>query len=198
MSDRQRGDTVDWERLLSEIEACRACPLREGCSRTVPGEGDRSARLMFIGEGPGADEDRLGRPFVGRAGQLLTRMIEAIGMTREEVYICNVVKCRPPQNRTPTDEEAAACRPFLQRQMEGVRPRLIVLLGSTAGRCLLGESFHGVRADRGKWFFRGGSWILPTYHPSALLRDPTLKRAAWEDFKAARDKLAAIETEENP
>lgn len=189
---------MDWERLLSEIEACRACPLREGCSRTVPGEGDRSARLMFIGEGPGADEDRLGRPFVGRAGQLLTRMIEAIGMTREEVYICNVVKCRPPQNRTPTDEEAAACRPFLQRQMEGVRPRLIVLLGSTAGRCLLGESFHGVRADRGKWFFRGGSWILPTYHPSALLRDPTLKRAAWEDFKAARDKLAAIETEENP
>lgn len=198
MSDRQRGDTVDWNRLLSDIEACRACPLREGCSRTVPGEGDRSARLMFIGEGPGADEDRLGRPFVGRAGQLLTRMIEAIGKTREEVYICNVVKCRPPQNRTPTDEEAAACRPFLQRQIEGVRPRLIVLLGSTAGRCLLGESFHGVRADRGKWFFRGGSWILPTYHPSALLRDPTLKRAAWEDFKAARDKLAAIETEENP
>ena len=198
MSDRQRGDTVDWNRLLSDIEACRACPLREGCSRTVPGEGDRSARLMFIGEGPGADEDRLGRPFVGRAGQLLTRMIEAIGKTREEVYICNVVKCRPPQNRTPTDEEAAACRPFLQRQIEGVRPRLIVLLGSTAGRCLLGESFHGVRADRGKWFFRGGSWILPTYHPSALLRDPTLKRAAWVDFKAARDKLAAIETEENP
>ena len=109
-----------------------------------------------------------------------------------------MVKCRPPQNRTPTDEEAAACRPFLQRQIEGVRPQLIVLLGSTAGRCLLGESFHGVRADRGKWFFRGGSWILPTYHPSALLRDPTLKRAAWEDFKAARDKLAAIETEENP
>ena len=187
---------MDWEALLSEIEACHACPLRDGCSRVVPGEGDREASLMFIGEGPGADEDRLGRPFVGKAGQLLTKMIEAVGMTREQVYICNVVKCRPPQNRTPTDEEAAACKGYLMRQIEGVRPKLIVLLGSTAGRCLLGESFHGVRADRGKWFFRNGSWILPTYHPSALLRDQTLKRLAWEDFKAAKAKLTAIETEE--
>lgn len=180
---------MDWEGLLKEIEGCHACPLRAGCQRVVPGEGNREAGLMFIGEGPGADEDRLGRPFVGRAGQLLTRMIEAVGMTREEVYICNVVKCRPPQNRTPTEEEAAACRPYLLRQIEGVQPRVIVLLGSTAGRCLLGESFHGVRADRGKWFFRMGSWILPTYHPSALLRDESLKRLAWEDLQAARTKL---------
>lgn len=187
---------MDWEQLLNEIEACERCGLRAGCQRVVPGEGDRAARLMFIGEGPGADEDRLGRPFVGRAGQLLTRMIEAVGMKREQVYICNVVKCRPPQNRTPTEEEAAACRPYLMRQIEGVQPRLIVLLGSTAGKCLLGDSFHGVRADRGKWFFRGKSWILPTYHPSALLRDESLKRLAWEDFKAARAKLEAIEREE--
>jgi len=186
----------NWEELLSAIESCQGCPLRGGCSRVVPGEGNRMAGLMFIGEGPGADEDRLGRPFVGRAGQLLTKMIEAIDLAREQVYICNVVKCRPPQNRTPTDEEAAACKPYLTAQMELVRPRVIVLLGSTAGRCILGDSFHGVRADRGKWFFRKGSWILPTYHPSALLRDPSLKRAAWEDFKAVRAKLTALETEE--
>ena len=187
---------MDWEALRQEIEDCHKCPLRDGCTQVVPGEGDHAAKLLFVGEGPGADEDRLGRPFVGKAGQLLTRMIEALGMKREQTYICNVVKCRPPQNRTPTDEEAAACKGYLTRQIEGVQPRVIVLLGSTAGRCLLGEAFHGVRADRGKWFFRGKSWILPTYHPSALLRDPTLKRLAWEDFKAAQAKLTAIETEE--
>ena len=184
------------DQLLQAIEDCRACGLRAGSTRVVPGEGDLSAKLMFIGEGPGADEDRTGRPFVGRAGELLTRMIAAIGMDRSEVYICNAVKCRPPQNRTPTEEEVAACHPFLEAQRRIVRPRVTVLLGGTAGRAVLGEDFRGVRADRGKWFFRDGSWILPTYHPSALLRDETLKRAAWEDFKAARDKLAAILGEE--
>ena len=187
---------TSWAQLAEEISACRKCRLCETRTNVVPGEGDPHAALMFIGEGPGRDEDMQGRPFVGRSGELLTRMIAAIGLEREQVYICNVVKCRPPQNRTPTDEEAAACKGYLMRQIEGVRPKLIVLLGSTAGRCLLGESFHGVRADRGKWFFRNGSWILPTYHPSALLRDQTLKRLAWEDFKAAKAKLTAIETEE--
>ncbi len=186
-----------WGRLLSTMLSCHECPLRDGCKQVVPGEGDLNANLMFIGEGPGADEDEQGRPFVGRAGQLLTRMIAAIGMTREEVYICNVVKCRPPQNRTPTDHEIGMCKPYLVAQRQIVKPKVTVLLGGTAGRCVLGEDFRGVRADRGKWFFRDGSWILPTYHPSALLRDETLKRAAWEDFKAARDKLLAIRAEED-
>ena len=183
--------TTSWAELTRGIEACHACALREGCQRVVPGEGNPTAEIMFIGEGPGADEDRLGRPFVGRAGELLTRMIHAIGLERTEVYICNAVKCRPPGNRTPTAEEIAACRPFLRAQVALVRPRIIVLLGATAGRDVLGDQFRVTR-DRGKWVERKGVWIMPTYHPSALLRDESLKRPAWEDFKAVRDKLRAL------
>ena len=194
MSDRQRGDTVDWNRLLSDIEACRACPLREGCSRTVPGEGDRSARLMFIGEGPGADEDRLGRPFVGRAGQLLTRMIEAIGKTREEVYICNVVKCRPPNNRNPEPDEAQACLNYLRAQVALVRPKVVVLLGKVACRYTLQQEISVMR-QHGQWFERKGVWFMPTFHPSALLRDPSKQREAWDDFQKVRAKLSEIQAE---
>ena len=194
MADCQAGGermTTSWAELMSAIEACHACALRAGCQRVVPGEGSPTAQLMFIGEGPGADEDRLGRPFVGRAGELLTKMIHAIGMERTEVYICNAVKCRPPGNRTPTAEETAACRPFLRAQVALVRPRVIVLLGATAGRDVLGDQFRVTR-DRGQWVERKGVWIMPTYHPSALLRDESLKRPAWEDFKAVRDKLRAL------
>ncbi len=183
--------TVSWHDLMADIESCGACPLRAGCSRVVPGEGNPTADIMFIGEGPGADEDRLGRPFVGRAGELLTKMIHAIGMERTDVYICNAVKCRPPENRTPTAEEVAACRGFLRAQVALVRPRIIVLLGSTAGRDVLGDDFRVTR-DRGKWIEKKGVWIMPTYHPSALLRDEALKRPAWEDFKAVRDKARAL------
>lgn len=183
--------TTSWAELMGQIEACHACALREGCARTVPGEGSPTAGIMFIGEGPGADEDRLGRPFVGRAGELLTKMIHAIGMERTEVYICNAVKCRPPGNRTPTAEEIAACRPFLRAQVALVRPKIIVLLGATAGRDVLGDQFRVTR-DRGKWVERKGVWFMPTYHPSALLRDESLKRPAWEDFKAVRDKAREL------
>ena len=183
--------TTSWAELMGEIEACNACPLRAGCQRVVPGEGSPTANIMFIGEGPGADEDRLGRPFVGRAGELLTKMIHAIGMERTEVYICNAVKCRPPGNRTPTAEEMAACRPFLRAQVALVRPRIIVLLGSTAGRDVLGDAFRVTR-DRGKWIEKKGVWIMPPYPPSALLRDESLKRPAWEDFKLVRDKAREL------
>lgn len=186
---------TSWAELIKDINECQKCPLRAGCTRVVPGEGNPAADIMFIGEGPGFDEDKTGRPFVGRAGELLTKMIHAIGMERTEVYICNVVKCRPPGNRTPTPEEAEACKPYLRAQVALVRPKIIVLLGTTAGRATLGDSFR-VSRERGKWVQRKGVWMMGTYHPSALLRDETLKRDAWEDFQAIRKKLR--ELEENP
>lgn len=186
---------TSWAELIKEINECQKCPLRAGCNRVVPGEGNPTADIMFIGEGPGMDEDKTGRPFVGRAGELLTKMIHAIGMERTEVYICNVVKCRPPGNRTPTPEEAEACKPYLRAQVALVRPKIIVLLGSTAGRATLGDDFR-VSRERGKWVNRKGVWMMGTYHPSALLRDETLKRDAWEDFQAIRRKLR--ELQENP
>lgn len=180
--------TISWAELMEHISACQGCDLRAGCNRVVPGEGDPNALVMFIGEGPGADEDRLGRPFVGRAGELLTKMIHSIGMERTDTYICNVVKCRPPHNRTPLPEEMDACKGFLRAQVALVRPRIIVLLGSTAGKAVLGDQFRVTR-DRGRWVEKKGVWFMPTYHPSALLRDETLKRPAWEDFKAVREKI---------
>lgn len=183
---------VSWDGVLESIEACRKCPLRDGCTQTVPGEGDAQAKLMFIGEGPGAEEDRLGRPFVGASGQLLDKMIAAIGLTREQVYIANVVKCRPPHNRQPSAEEAAACMPYLRAQVGLIRPKVIVLLGATAARYTISPDIRITR-DRGRWIEKKGVWMMPTYHPSALLRDPSLKRAAWADFQAVRDKLKEIE-----
>ena len=183
---------VSWDEVLDSIETCEKCPLRAGCRQTVPGEGDAHAKLMFIGEGPGAEEDRLGRPFVGASGQLLDRMISAIGLEREQVYIGNVVKCRPPGNRQPLPEEAEACLPFLRAQVALVRPKVIVLLGATAARYTLSPDIRITR-DRGNWYERKGVWMMPTYHPSALLRDPSLKRAAWADLQAVRDKLTEIE-----
>ena len=183
--------TISWAELMEHIAACQACDLRAGCNNVVPGEGDPHAMVMFIGEGPGADEDKLGRPFVGRAGELLTKMIHAIGLERTNTYICNVVKCRPPKNRTPLPEEMDACKGFLRAQVALVRPKIIVLLGSTAGKAVLGDQFRVTR-DRGKWVEKKGVWFMPTYHPSALLRDETLKRPAWEDFKAVREKIREL------
>lgn len=184
---------VSWDEVLESISMCENCPLRAGCTQTVPGEGDLHADLMFIGEGPGAEEDRLGRPFVGASGQLLDKMIAAIGLGREEVYIGNVVKCRPPHNRQPSPEEAAACLPYLRAQVALVRPKVIVLLGATAARYTVSPDIRITR-DRGRWIERKGVWMMPTYHPSALLRDPSLKRAAWQDFQAVRDKLAELKS----
>jgi len=180
--------------LYAQIEACRRCGLREGCTQTVPGEGDSHARLLCIGEGPGAEEDRLGRPFVGASGQLLDRMLAAIGLRREEVYIANIVKCRPPQNRQPLPDEAAACLPYLRAQVALIRPQVILLLGATAARNTIGPETRITR-DRGRWVERKGVWMMPTYHPSALLRTPSLKRDAWADLQAVRDKLRELEAE---
>ena len=182
---------VSWPELLEEISNCERCRLRAGCTHVVPGEGNPRADIMFVGEGPGRDEDRLGRPFVGASGELLTQMIHAIGMERSEAYICNIVKCRPPQNRNPEPDEAEACLPFLRAQVALVRPRVIVLLGKVACRYTLREEIFITR-DHGRWFERKGTWFMPTFHPSALLRDPTKKRDAWDDFQKIREKLNEI------
>lgn len=187
---------VSWAQLYGEIEGCRRCGLCERRNNVVPGEGNPRAGLMFIGEGPGQEEDRQGRPFVGPSGELLTRMIHAIGLERSEVYICNVVKCRPPGNRNPEPEEAAACLGYLRAQFALVRPRVVVLLGKVACQYVLREQVFITR-DHGRWYERKGVWFMPTYHPSALLRDPVKKRDAWDDFQKVRDKLRETEGAED-
>lgn len=182
---------ISWELLESQVEACRMCGLCEHIQHKVPGQGDHHSPLMFIGEGPGQVEDEQGLAFVGPAGQLLTRMLLAIDLPRDRVYICNVVKCRPPNNRVPEPQEAAACMLHLRMQVALVRPKVIILLGSTAAKNTLGEDIRITR-DRGKWFERKGVWMMPTYHPSALLRDTSKKRDAWEDMQSLRDKLMEL------
>lgn len=182
---------VSWDSLHQQIEACQKCALCRQIHHKVPGQGDGHAELMFIGEGPGAEEDLQGLAFVGAAGQLLTRMVAAIGFTREQVYICNVVKCRPPRNRTPEPEEAAACLPYLRAQFSLVRPKVIVLLGATAARAVLGDQVRITR-DRGNWVEKKGVWFMPTYHPAALLRDESKKKDAWHDLQAVRAKLEEL------
>ena len=182
---------VSWDGLNAQIAVCEQCELCRGIHHKVPGQGDPRARLMLIGEGPGAEEDLQGLAFVGAAGQLLTKMLAAIGLTRQEVYICNVVKCRPPHNRTPLPEEAAACMPFLRAQFSLVRPQVIVLLGATAARAVLGENTRITR-DRGVWVEKKGVYFMPTYHPAALLRDESKKRDAWHDVKAVREKMEQL------
>jgi len=173
----------DMAALEQKVKTCRRCGLRDGCNGVVFGEGSPAARLVFCGEGPGADEDRLGRPFVGRAGQLLDKMLEACGFQRfQHVYILNAVKCRPPGNRIPTDEERAACRVNLDAQLRLLKPAIMVLLGATALQTVLDPKGRITR-DRGKWVERNGVLIMPTYHPAALLRNPNLKRDTWEDLK---------------
>ncbi len=174
--------------LAEVVAACRRCRLCEGRQKTVFGSGDPSADLMFIGEGPGAEEDRQGLPFVGRAGELLTRIIEAIGMTRDQVYIANIVKCRPPGNRDPQPDEVAACRSYLERQIALVRPRVLVALGRIAAQTLLGNDLP-IGRMRGQWFEVMGVPLMVTYHPAALLRNPALKRPTWEDMQQVRDRL---------
>lgn len=182
---------ISWEQLSHNIQCCQACGLAAGCRRKVMGQGDAHAPLMLIGEGPGEQEDLQGLAFVGPAGQLLTRMLGAIGLPRERVYICNVVKCRPPHNRQPSPEEIAACMGHLRAQAALVRPRVILLLGATAVSAVLGPQFRITRC-RGQWFERKGTHIIATYHPSALLRDPSKKRDAWEDLKRLRGRLAEL------
>ena len=187
---------LSWQILLDQLKDCSRCPLCQTRHNIVVGEGNFHAKIMMVGEGPGAEEDRLGRPFVGRAGQLLDKMIAAIGLKREDVYIANIVKCRPPQNRVPTPEEANACLDFLRGQFRLIRPSIIVCLGATPSRYILDESVRITR-DRGNWTKRGNVWIMPTFHPAALLRDESKKWDAWEDFKMIRDKLKELTEQQN-
>ena len=172
----------------ASVEGCTRCRLAEGRQKVVFGSGNPDADLMFIGEGPGAEEDRQGLPFVGAAGELLSRIIQAMEMTRDEVYIANVVKCRPPGNRDPQPDEVAACRGYLERQIALVRPRVIVALGRVAAQALLGTD-SPIGQMRGRWYSIQGVPAMVTYHPAALLRNPALKRPTWEDLQQVRDRL---------
>jgi len=176
------------EDIWQDIGDCTRCGLCEGRTQVVNTHGNQRARLMFVGEAPGADEDAQGKPFVGRAGQLLTKIIEAIGLKREEVLIGNVNRCRPPGNRQPTLEEAAICRPFLFREIAAVQPEVIVVMGNTALQNLL-ETREGISRVRGKFRDFRGIKVMPTFHPAYLLRDPSKKREVWEDLKKVRDYL---------
>jgi uracil-DNA glycosylase family 4 len=177
-------DPAEALRLIQEdLGECKRCVLsRLGRKTIVFGEGNPQADLMFVGEGPGADEDEQGRPFVGRAGQLLNKMIEAMGLKREQVYIANVVKCRPPGNRTPEHEEIETCSPFLLRQIAVIQPKAIVALGAVAARCLLGLN-EPMAKLRGQWFDFRGTRLAVTYHPAFLLRDPRQKKETWKDLQ---------------
>ena len=174
--------------IREEIGDCTRCALHSGRNKVVFGDGSPSARLMFVGEGPGADEDAQGLPFVGKAGQLLNNMIAAMGLKREEVYIANVVKCRPPGNRTPEPDEANTCSPFLFRQIDVVRPQVLVALGATAATYLLGQR-QPLAGLRGRVHAFRGMQLIVTYHPAYLLRDPRQKKEAWADLQVAMREL---------
>ncbi len=182
LTDAAPPETLDEIRL--DLGDCRRCKLSKGRKTIVFGSGNPHAELVFVGEGPGADEDEQGLPFVGRAGQLLTEMIEkGMKIPRPSVYICNIVKCRPPDNRKPEKDEVAACRQFVERQLDAIRPRAVCALGATAAETLLGTR-QSMGSLRGHWFDFHGYPLVVTYHPAFLLRDPTKKRESWEDLKA--------------
>ncbi len=180
--------TLDMDSLSSVVSGCTGCTLCQGRTHTVFGSGNPHADLMFIGEGPGEMEDQQGLPFVGRAGDLLTKMIAAMGLDRQQdVYIANIVKCRPPGNRNPEQGEAVACLPYLERQIELVQPKVMILLGAVPLMYLLKK--RGIMSLHGKWFEYKGIRVLPTFHPAFLLRDPSYKRDAWEDLKTVMREL---------
>lgn len=182
-------------KTLSDLEKltgnCQDCRLRATCQQVVFGEGPGGARIMFIGEGPGQEEDIQGRPFVGRAGQLLDKMLAAAEFKREEVYICNVVKCRPPGNRIPKPDEVKQCRKFLEAQIRIIHPAIIVCLGSLASQTVIDPRAR-ITKIRGKWLTRQGIKIMASFHPAALLRNEAYKRPAWEDFKQIRDEYKRL------
>jgi uracil-DNA glycosylase len=173
---------VKLEQLKVSCLACQRCVLRKGCTQVVFGDGNPKARLMLVGEGPGADEDRLGIPFVGKAGQLLDRILEAASIKRHDIYIANVVKCRPPGNRQPVPQEVDSCLPYLYQQIELINPEIVVCLGALALRTLLDKKATITRS-RGKWHQVEGRRMIATFHPAALLRDPGKKKDVWTDFK---------------
>lgn len=175
-----RGPSL--EDLRKQIGDCKRCKLGSGRTHLVFGEGSPRARLVFVGEGPGREEDEVGLPFVGEAGRLLTKIIQAMGLSREEVYICNVVKCRPPRNRDPEEDEVETCLPFLKEQLKLIRPEVICALGRVAAQALLGREFK-ITSERGHWYSFMDISLMPTYHPAYLLRNPSAKRQVWEDVQ---------------
>jgi DNA polymerase len=178
--------------LLAELEAiavvCVKCKLAKSRTQVVYGVGNPNADLMFIGEAPGRDEDLKGEPFVGRAGQLLTDIIKAMKLTRDDVYIANVIKCRPPENRNPEPDELEACHPYIQRQVEIIQPKVIVTLGRFALQSLTGKAY-GISSARGNWLDYNGVKVMPTYHPAYLLRTPSAKKEVWADMKKVMEQL---------
>jgi uracil-DNA glycosylase len=176
------------EDIRADIGDCIRCKLHKGRNKIVFGDGSPQAKLLFVGEGPGRDEDMQGLPFVGRAGKLLTQMIEAMGLRRGDVYICNVVKCRPPENRAPEKDEVAACSPFLFRQIDLVAPQVIVCLGSIAAQTIL-ETTRGISQFRGQWLEFRGRKLMATYHPAYLLRNPAAKSDVWKDLQKVMVEL---------
>ncbi len=190
------GQVVDADQaaLLAEMagvaRACEKCRLAKTRTNVVYGVGNPNADLMFIGEAPGRDEDLKGEPFVGRAGQLLTDIIKAMKLTRDDVYIANVIKCRPPENRNPDPDELEECRPFIRRQIEIIRPKVIVTLGKFALQSLM-ERSYAITAARGQWLEYNGVKVMPTYHPAYLLRNPAAKKDVWNDMKKVMAALSA-------
>ncbi|HET7710973.1 MAG TPA: uracil-DNA glycosylase [Thermoanaerobaculia bacterium] len=186
-SGRSSG-AIQLAELASSLSDCTRCRLSAGRTQVVFGVGSPDADLMFVGEAPGRDEDLQGEPFVGRAGQLLTDIIKAMKLTREQVYIANVVKCRPPENRNPEADELDACRPFIRRQIEIIQPRVIVTLGRYALQSLT-EKGYAISSVRGQWLDLNGIRVMPTYHPAYLLRNPSAKKEVWADMKKVMSEL---------
>ncbi len=186
--DTDQENQALWHDLEARCTACRACPLGSGKTNTVFGVGNRQATLMFVGEAPGEQEDRTGIPFVGLAGQLLDKFLFAVDIRREDVYIANILKCRPPHNRDPEQEEEEACIGYLREQFQLIRPKVLVCLGRIAAMRLIKPDFRITR-EHGHWFYKGGVWMTAVYHPAALLRDPAKKEDMLRDMIALRAKL---------
>ena len=178
----------NWEDLEESIKGCKKCKLCTNRTNIVFGSGNKNADIMLIGEGPGADEDKQGYPFVGKAGQLMDKALAGLDINKEELYIANIIKCRPPSNRVPTDDEADACLDYLRNQVILVNPKIIVLLGSTALKNILGKEY-GITSARGKWIEKKGILYMPTWHPAALLRDETKKIDFWNDLKQVKERI---------
>ncbi|NLV22792.1 MAG: uracil-DNA glycosylase [Syntrophomonadaceae bacterium] len=184
-------DFHDVQMLKNKALGCKGCRLRETCKQVVFSTGNVNSKIIFVGEGPGSDEDEQGLPFVGRAGQLLNQILTAAEFKREEVYITNVVKCRPPGNRLPNPDEVKVCRNYLEAEIRIIQPQIIVCLGAMATQAVV-DPRAKISQLRGKWLQRNGIKIMPTYHPAALLRNPNYKRPVWEDFKLIRDDYRAL------
>lgn len=182
----------DYDEFKEKALKCERCNLRNTCTQVVMGEGSLDHKIMFIGEGPGASEDKKGRPFVGRAGQLLDKILDSVNIKRNNIYITNIVKCRPPENRNPNNDEMKACSPILKTEIKYINPKVIVPLGSVASQYLIDSSIK-ITKDRGNWYNKGELYFLPTFHPAYLLRNANMKKPVWKDFKKIKKAVDRIE-----